>query len=260
MIMKAHQRVMREHFSQVEAGEDLFGSWWDDIDTDIKKAHVKPVDSGTAKRIVEKYEWLGCMPAIVRYCFGIFWGDVCGGVVCYSPEYIENLGRWDKYDYTGRILLLSRGVCIHWAHPHSASKLITSSMKMLPEKYKIITATVDDLAGEIGTIYQACNFNYVGSMRDANPNVNSRKGDRDGWLINGKLYGARAMRSKFGTTRLNEIQKRFPEAKKVKQNSKGRYFFFRGSKKEKAYYKKQIEHIIRAYPKREKSERQEVTQ
>ena len=250
-LMKAHQRLMREHFQKVEADQNLFGAWWESIDTDIKKAEVKPIDRKTAKLIVEKYEWLGCMPAIVKYCFGIFWEGICGGVVCYSPEYIENLGRWDKYDFTGKIILLSRGVCIHWAHPHSASKLITSSIKMLPEKYKIITATVDDLAGEIGTIYQACNFHYVGSMRDANPNVNSRKGDRDGWLINGKLYGSRAMRAKFGTTKLEEIKKHHPNVEKVKQNSKGRYFLFRGSKKERAYHKKQIEHLLKPYPKRE---------
>ena len=249
--MKAHQRLMREYFQKVEADQNLFGAWWESIDTDIKKAEVKPIDRKTAKRIVEKYEWLGCMPAIVKYCFGIFWEGICAGVVCYSPEYIENLGRWDKYDFTGKIILLSRGVCIHWAHEHSASKLITSSIKMLPEKYKIITATVDDLAGEIGTIYQACNFHYVGSMRDANPNVNSRKGDRDGWLINGKLYGSRAMRAKFGTTRLEEIKKHHPNVEKVKQNSKGRYFLFRGRKKERAYYKKQIAHLLKPYPKRE---------
>ena len=249
--MKAHQRLMREYIQKVEANENLFGAWWESIDTDIKKAEVKPIDRKTAKSIVEKYEWLGCMPAIVKYCFGIFWEGICAGVVCYSPEYIENLGRWDKYDFTGKIILLSRGVCIHWAHEHSASKLITSSIKMLPEKYKIITATVDDLAGEIGTIYQACNFHYVGSMRDANPNVNSRKGDRDGWLINGKLYGSRAMRAKFGTTRLEEIKKHHPNVEKVKQNSKGRYFLFRGRKKERAYYKKQIAHLLKPYPKRE---------
>jgi hypothetical protein len=94
--MKAHQRLMREHFQKVEADQNLFGAWWESIDTDIKKAEVKPIDRKTAKLIVEKYEWLGCMPAIVKYCFGIFWEGICGGVVCYSPEYIENLGRWDK--------------------------------------------------------------------------------------------------------------------------------------------------------------------
>jgi|DEB0MinimDraft_10_1074344.scaffolds.fasta_scaffold78077_2 hypothetical protein len=245
----AHQKKIRELKAKTDQ-HDLFGAWWSDIDTDIKKAIVKPVTLSQAKTIIEEYEWLGCLSAITKYQFGIFFEGFCGGVVTYSPEYIENLGKWDKYDYTGKILLLSRGVCLHWSHPHSASKLITQSMKLLPEKYKVITATTDHLAGEIGTIYQACNFYYVGSMRDANPNVNSKNGDRDGWLIDGKLYGSRAIRQKFGTTKISVIQKTFPDVQKIKQNSKHRYFYFRGSKKEKKYHLSRIKHLLQPYPKR----------
>ncbi len=246
--MKAHQRLVREKIAA--QNDDLFGNWWSDIDTDIKKAEVKEITHKQAKEIIEKYEWLGCLAAINWHYYGIFFDGICGGVVVYGVEYIENLGRWDKYDYTGKIILLNRGACVHWAHPHSASKLISSSIKLLPEKYKVVTCTVDDLAGEIGTIYQACNFKYVGSMREANPNVNSRDGDRDGWLINGKMYGARAMRQKFGTTELDTIKKHFPNVKKVKQNSKGRYFFFRGTRSEKKYHLSKISHLVKEYPKR----------
>jgi hypothetical protein len=245
----AHQKKIRDLKSETEK-HDLFGSWWENINIDIKKAIVKPISLSQSKKIIEEYEWLGCLSAITKYQFGIFFDNYCGGVVTYSPEYIENLGKWDKYDYTGKILLLSRGVCLHWAHPHAASRLISQSMKMLPKKYKIITATTDHLAGEIGTIYQACNFYYVGSMRDANPNVNSRNGDRDGWLINGKLYGARAIRQKFGTTKLEIIKEVYPDVEKVKQNSKHRYFYFLGDKKEKKYHFKKIEHLVKPYPKR----------
>jgi hypothetical protein len=54
-------------------------------------------------------------------------------------------------------------------------------------------------------------------MRDANPNVNSRKGDRSGWLIDGKLYGPRAIRQKFGTTKMEVIRERHPNVEYVKQ-------------------------------------------
>jgi hypothetical protein len=37
-------------------------------------------------------------------------------------------------------------------------------MDLLPERYQIVTATVDAAAGEIGIIYQACGFDYVGVM------------------------------------------------------------------------------------------------
>lgn len=245
--MKAHQRIIRESAAD---NVDMFGAWWDSIDTDIQKAAVKEITRGVAEKVIEDYEWLGCLAAVNWFYYGIFFDGVCGGVVVYGPEYIENLGRWDKYGYTGKIILLSRGACVHWAHPHSASKLIRSSMKMLPERFKVVTCTVDDLAGEVGTIYQACGFDYVGSMRDANPNVNSKKGDRDAWVINGKLYGARNVRQKYGTTKIDEIQKHHPDAVKVKQNSKGRYFAFLGSKKEKKENRKAISHLAKAYPKR----------
>lgn len=246
--MKAHQKIIRDE--QRNKTDGLFGEWWQDIDTDIKKAVVKETTIGVAEKIIKQYEWLGCLSAINLFFYGIFFDGVCGGVVVYSPEYIENLGRWDKYGYTGKIILLSRGACVHWAHPHSASKLIRKSMEMLPKKYKVITATVDDLAGEVGTIYQACGFDYVGSMRDSNDKINSKKGDRDAWVINNKLYGSRAIRMMFGNTRLDEIKKRFPDVKKVKQNSKGRYFAFIGSKTEKKNNRKAIEHLIKNYPKR----------
>ena len=104
------------------------------------------------------------MPTISRHCFGIFFDGQLGGAVVYGSEYGENLGVWDRYGYSGRIIALQRGACAHWAHPHAASKLIRASMRLLPERYAVVTATVDAMAGEIGTIYQAAGFDYVGVM------------------------------------------------------------------------------------------------
>ena len=123
-------------------------------------------------------------------------------------------------------------------------------MKMLPEHYKVVTATVDEHAGEIGTIYQACNFHYIGSMRENNPNVNSRDNDRFGVEIKGKLYNARSMRQKIGSQKKEDILRCFPDAKFVPQTSKKRYFYFLGNKKEKKYFKSKIEEFIKPYPKR----------
>ena len=231
-IGTAHQKIIRDE-KAITDRHNLFGDYWSGIDLSLDNAKIRPIDVNTARCMVEEYEWLGCMPAISLYCFGIYFDDYCGGVVVFSPEYIENLGRWDKYDYTGKIILLSRGVCLHWTPPNTNSKLVMGAIRMLPDEYKIITATTDHLAGEIGTIYQACNFYYVGSMRDANPNVNSKNGDRDGWVINGKLYGARSLRLKYGTTKIDVLRRHHPDVKKVKQNSKHRYFYFRGSRAEK---------------------------
>ena len=262
-IGTAHQKIIRDKKAKSDR-QNLFGAYWEHIDLDLKKAVVKEINHVTAKTMVEEYEWLGCMPSVNWFCFGIYFENYCGGVVVFGPEYSENLGiqaresgrkcaDWSKYDFEGKMILLSRGVCLHWTPINTNSKLIMTAIKMLPKKYKIITATTDHLAGEIGTIYQACNFYYVGSMRDANKNVTSKNGDRDGWIIDGKLYGSRSLRAKFGTTKMEELQTRVRKVEKVKQNSKHRYFIFTGTKREQQYHKSKIEHLIKPYPKRKVS-------
>lgn len=42
-----------------------------------------------------------------------------------------------------------------------------------------------------------------------------------------------------------------PEAKFIKQKSKGRYFYFRGDRKTRKANFRQIEHLVKPYPKRE---------
>ena len=49
------------------------------------------------------------MPAIAHFYFGLFFGESCEGAVVYGPEYGENLGVWDKDDFSGKIITLLRG-------------------------------------------------------------------------------------------------------------------------------------------------------
>jgi len=245
----AHQKVIRDQKAKTDE-QNLFGRYWEGLNLDLKNGIVKPIGVGCAKKMIEEYEWLGCMPAISWYCFGLFFDGYMAGCVVFSPEYIENLGRWDRYDYTGKIILLSRGVCLHWCPKNANSMLVMSAVRQLPEKYKIVTATTDHLAGEVGTIYQACNFYYVGSMRESNPNVNHRPNDRDAWIIDGKMYGARALRMKYGDTKMETLLKHHQKVEKVKQMSKHRYFLYRGSRKEIAHYKSTMAERFLPYPKR----------
>jgi hypothetical protein len=55
-------------------------------------------------------------------------------------------------------------------------------MDLLPERYKVITATVDGSVDEIGAVYQAAGFDYVGQMR---------QGGRVLVALNGKLISER---------------------------------------------------------------------
>lgn len=226
--------------------EEQVNPYWKDLDLCLIKTVVKPVSLKFAKKIIEEYEYLGCIAAVNFHQYGIFFGDVCGGVVIFGQEYAENQGVWDKYGYTGKIILLNRGVCLHWTPKNTNSHLISESVKLLPTKYGIVTATVDPDAGEIGTIYQACNWYYVGALRKGKT--------RENYIINGKKYGSRSVRQHWGTTKKGELETIIKNEggtlERVTVHSKHRYFYFRGDKRTKRKNIKIIKINFKPYPKR----------
>jgi hypothetical protein len=238
-IPVSHQRIIRDKIAEQETASPSVEDW-ESLDRSIENAVVREISIPEARPIIEKYEWLGSLSSFIVACFGIFFDNVCGGVVVYSVDYAENLGVWDEYGYTGKIVCLSRGACVHWAHPHSASKLIRTSMKMLPEKYKVITATVDATAGEVGQIYQAANFDFV--QMKGHGNRASIIGP------DGKHMSERQAYDIYGTRSIKELREMGMTVVSVPR--KGRYFAFRGSKKEIRENRKAITHLLKPYPKR----------
>lgn len=245
-IGEAWQYKMRKEYAEIESEHP----YWEGYDLRLSVSKVKEITYAEAKRVIEKYEWLGCMPVCVRHCYGLFFPSkdgnswILGGVTVFAQEYAENLGVWDKYDWTGKIILLARGVNMHFCPINANSHLIMESIKRLPDKYKVVTCTVDNLAGEVGTIYQSCNFVYVGVLR--------KNKTKTGCVIDGKLYGSRSLRQKFGTMKQAEILKVHPDAKFITQKSKARYFYFRGDKRERRDNRRKVQDMIKPYPKREK--------
>jgi len=256
-IGQAHQYNKR-----LEAEEnEKDNPYWRLLDLDLKNATVRPIDLTEAKYLIEKYEYLGCVAAVNWYQFGLFFKDlsgkeVIGGAVIFGPEYAENSGVYDKYGYTGKLILLSRGVCLHWCPKNSNSFLVMNAINQLPDKYEVVTATADPDAGEIGTIYQACNWSYVGQMRKNKTRKNFVIKTKDN--PEGKKFGTRAIRSKYGSMiyekvlegAKNEHGDNFINVEVINVHAKHRYFWFRGGKKTKFKNKRAIENLIKPYPKR----------
>jgi hypothetical protein len=205
---------------------------------DITTAEVRPIPLTDARAIIEKHEYLGTMP-VARCAFGLFFGDRLGGVVVYGDEYAENRGVWDRYGFTGRIVALLRGACLPWAHPHSASKLIRRSMALLPERFHVVTATCCAAAGEIGTIYQACGFDYVGAMR---------RSARALIYYAGRIISERQAKRRFGTCGRRALAKLGIRSYLVPRRS--RYFAFRGDRREQEALRNAIADRLLPYPKR----------
>jgi len=59
---------------------------------------------------------------------------------------------------------LARGANVHWAPKGANSRLVSWACRLLAREIdaKVVIAYSDTDAGEIGTIYQACNWVYIG--------------------------------------------------------------------------------------------------
>jgi hypothetical protein len=221
----------------------------------LKNCEIRQITRKECEPIINEYEWLGYLPRYTNYYFGIFFKiddrEILGGVVAYQPEYGENMGVWDKYGYTGKIIQLSRGVCLWWTPKNTASFFITRTNEWLKKNthYKVVTATVDSSAGEIGTIYQSMNWYYVGTF-GGNITKTGKERIRYGYIINGKTYNQRHIRSMIGTAKKENVLKHFPDVKMVNLGRKKRYFTFLGNKKENEELFKPIKNLIKEYPKR----------
>ena len=247
--MEAYQYKIKQEKSKTEKIEFQLS------DVDLNNTEIKPIDKTTAKKIIEEYEWLGTMPHITRYHFGIFFNikqkSYLGGVLTFGDDYAANTGVWDKYGYEDKLLLLNRGVCLWWTPKNTASYFISRVCKWLKKntKYRIITATVDPMAGEIGVIYQSLNWHYVGLM-SGNYN-NKTESKRFSVLIDGKLRQSRWVRNKFGSMKKDVILKHHPDAIFIPQYRKRRYFYFMDTPTMNKKHLKSIKHLIQPYPKKD---------
>jgi hypothetical protein len=114
------------------------------------------------KNFIEKHEWLGKMSNYPTHFFIAKYKNILAGVVIMDMPNAFSKLLGDKTKKIER--LISRGACISWSPKNLASSLIMFSIKWMVKNthYRIFTAYSDPEAKELGTIYQACNFYYLG--------------------------------------------------------------------------------------------------
>jgi len=241
-VSKAHQKIIRDEMKQTDSTVSLFGT----PKCNIKEAVCKEISFEKAKEVILKYEWLGTM-GTTQYHYGIFFDGILAGAICFG--YFQAMNGYsayvgEKYDKSG--IQLSRGACVWWAHEHSASKLIAYGINEMRKKgYKYVIAFSDPKAGEIGTVYQATNWSYLGFKKDVHWDIYNKNGkiflnDRDLF----KKYGFR------GKGKIDEFIKDKPDLEVRLREAKGRYIILIGSKKENAEMFVYLKDKILPYPKR----------
>lgn len=114
------------------------------------------------KSFIERHEWLGSMSLYPTLFFTAkYKGILAGAVIMDVPAVFskilgEETKKWER--------LISRGACISWSPKNLASALLMWAIKwaVANTQFRVFTAYSDPEAKEIGTIYQACNFIYLG--------------------------------------------------------------------------------------------------
>ena len=156
---KAYQRYIREVHSELHS--DLAETPGEGFS--LSDSYVEEVSRDEAASIILKYEWLQTLPMGLICSYGLksSSGHLLG-VVCFSK-----IGGKPGSLCTSPLassVCLARGACIHSAPKNSASYLIRKACKMASKDYgwNVFFAYSDSDAGEIGTVYQASNWLYLG--------------------------------------------------------------------------------------------------
>jgi hypothetical protein len=161
----------------------------------LKNATVREVSYKTAKALIEQYEWLGNM-GTTDVSFGLYFGEHLAGVVCFGRTAgTKSAASVCGPEYAHMVKTLCRGACVWWAHPHSASHLISAACRLMSERgYHIFVAYSDAEAGEVGTVYQACNWIAVEPTKQGSSmfawSGKKGKGFKDGKLRDERLISA----------------------------------------------------------------------
>ena len=111
-----------------------------------------------------RHEFLGCLPIRPTHRFAARLketGELAGVVVMAVPNTFSHLiGKENK----NIVKLVSRGASISWAPKNLGSWIVSRSCKWMVQntEFRCFEAYSDPLAKELGTIYQALNWTYLG--------------------------------------------------------------------------------------------------
>lgn len=242
----AHQYKIRVAKSKQKVNS-LLGNYWENLNLDLKNAVVKKAEKDIAKRIILEYEWLGTMSNTSHH-YGIYFDGVCGGVICFGNNCTANFNVSTEFGLTVKqVWTLARGACTHWTPKGSASKLIAQGLKLFKQdvpECRVVIAYSDTNAGEIGTVYQATNWYYIGQGNRSTVNYYHP--------TLGRKFDERQIhefKNEWKCSRTEVKQRLLDAGWKIEEKAiKHKYIFLLGSKKEKKEVLKKVKPL--PYPKR----------
>jgi hypothetical protein len=242
---KCFQRHLCDSYDELEARPR--------ITTPVKHAQVKLITNQQAAELVTKYEYLGTMATATKASYGLFLDRELLGVACFaagtgSPEFLR------LTDCPASPILLARGVCLPHAPEHSASYLVRSACRLAHEQFSwdVFFAYSDPAAGEVGTIYQALGWRFIGWPKQGiKKSFVSPNGDI---VISSYNFNKRS-EGKFLALGWDAIEPKYAFLRRLgfserTESIKGKYVWFEGTRRRKRELEKSCRFPALLYPKR----------
>jgi hypothetical protein len=161
------------HLREVNYSQDLIDSGLTEEEigelrtSDFTFEYVPKEDLERCKEVrlfIEKHEWLGKLPMSVTHRFTAKLkktGQLFGVMCMATPNTFSSLLGKENRDLEK---LLARGASLSLAPKNLGSWLIMQSVNWMVDNtdFRYFTGYSDPEAKELGTVYQACNFIYLG--------------------------------------------------------------------------------------------------
>jgi hypothetical protein len=138
--------------------------------SDFEFEFIPKTDKAKCRQLVkfiERHEWLGKMPTWLTHRFAWYLNVpgkprvLSGVIIMATPNAFSNLLGKDMRD---KEKLIARGACISFGPKNLGSHIIMESIRWMVKntEFRFFTAYSDPDAKELGTIYQACSWTYLG--------------------------------------------------------------------------------------------------
>jgi len=223
-------------------------------------AVVEQISYEDAETIILKYEWLQTMPRITRACYGLRIGDELLGVAIFGMSTSSEAHAICGQDYAAQSICLARGACVPHAPANAASFLIRHACKQACREFgwQVFFAYSDPDAGEVGTVYQAVGWKYIGNGNGRvaeSFHVDWKSPDGTRTITSNKLNHDREKKffRSLGWTELKGDPRAYIQHlgwKPIRRPGKGRYIWFEGTRTEKAELAARCRYQFLSYPKR----------
>jgi len=237
---RCFQRHIRELYAE-NAGRTPLPS--------LSGARVERISNGEASTIILKFEWLRTMASGTVACYGLKIGGELLGAACFAciGGKIRQLCIGSTLNETRELatktVCLARGACVPWAPKNAASFLIRNACRQSHKDFgwRVFFAYSDHEAGEVGTVYQACGWYFIGDS--------FRKGKyhTDYVSADGKRIISSYAKNHKHISRTQLIADGW---KPVARWNKKKYVWFEGTPTERTTLKSLCRYPFEPYPKR----------